>query len=94
VAVAVYFFLVAFSAALVTGSFIRQRKLRVQKKGLTLSTLLRFIDRFDDPNGNGLPHITNGETTKRGVLIVALYTHRFAGHKLGNASIAGLDELG
>ena len=41
-----------------------------------------------------MPHVTDGETTKRGVLVVRLHAHGLAGHKLGNASIARLDELG
>jgi len=59
-----------------------------------LSTLLRLLDGLDDTNSNGLPHITDGETTKRRILVVGLNTHRFAWHKLGYASITRLDELG
>ena len=58
---------------------------------LTLSTLLHQLD---DTNGNCLPHITDGETTKRRILVVALDTHRFAGYKLSYTSITRLDELG
>lgn len=64
------------------------------RNGLTLATLLSLLDGLDDANGNSLPHITNGETTERRVLIVGLDTHGLAGDKLGNAGITGLDELG
>jgi hypothetical protein len=86
--------LVAFSAALVTGNFVRQQEEQVQGKVPTLATLLGLLDRLDDTDGNGLPHITNGETTERRILVVALNAHGLAGNKLGNASITRLDELG
>ena len=41
-----------------------------------------------------MSHVTDGETTKRGVLVVGLHAHGLAGNKLGNASITRLDELG
>jgi len=59
-----------------------------------LATLLCLVDGLNDTDGNGLPHITDGETTERRVLIVGLNTHGLAGDKLGNARITGLDELG
>ena len=90
----VYFFLVAFSAALVTKNFLRQQEQLVQGKVLTLATLLGLLDRLDDTDGNGLPHITDSETAERRVLVVALNTHGFAGDKLGNTSITRLDEFG
>jgi hypothetical protein len=34
-------------------------------------TLLGLLDGLDDTDSNGLPHITDGETTKRRVLVVA-----------------------
>ena len=62
---------------------------------LTLATrLVGLVDALDDTDSNGLPHVTDGETTKRGVLVVRLHAHGLAGHELGNASIARLDELG
>ena len=62
---------------------------------LTLSArLVGLIDGLDDADGNRLPHVTDGETTKRGVLVVGLDTHGLARDKLGNAGIARLDELG
>ena len=60
----------------------------------TLATrLVRLLHGLDDADGNRLPHVTDGETTKRGVLVVRLHAHRLARDKLGNASIARLDEL-
>ena len=41
-----------------------------------------------------MPHVTDGETTERGVLVVGLNTHGLAGNKLSNASITRLDGLG
>ena len=90
----VYFFLVAFSAALVTGYFVRRRRQRSRGEVLTLATLLGLLDGLDNANGNGLPHIADSETTEGRVLIVGLDTHGLARDELSNASIAGLDELG
>ena len=65
------------------------------EKSLTLaSSLVSLLNRLDDTNGNGLPHVTDGETTKRGVLVVGLNAHGLGGDELGNASITHLDELG
>ena len=62
---------------------------------LTLATrLVGLLDGLDDADGDRLPHVTDSETTKRGVLVVRLHAHGLAGHELGNASIARLDELG
>jgi len=58
-----------------------------------LATLLGLLDGFDDTDSNGLPHITDGETTERGILVVGLYTHGLTWNELGNAGITGLDEL-
>ena len=61
---------------------------------LTLATrLVGLLNGLDDADGNRLPHVTDSETTKRGVLVVRLHTHGLARHKLGNAGIARLDEL-
>ena len=61
----------------------------------TLATrLVSLLHGLDDADGNRLPHVTDGETTKRRVLVVRLHAHGLAGDKLGNASIARLDELG
>ena len=62
---------------------------------LTLATrLVGLLNGLDDVDGDRLPHVTNGETTKRGVLGVRLHAHGLAGHKLCNARITRLDELG
>ena len=41
---------------------------------LTLATLFGLVDGFDDADSNGLPHVTDGETTERRVLVVGLNT--------------------
>ena len=63
---------------------------------LTLATsgLVGLVDGLDDADGDGLPHVTDGETTERWVGVVLLDAHGLAGHKLGNAGITRLDELG
>ena len=62
---------------------------------LTLaSSLLSLVDGLDDTNSNGLSHVTDGETTKWGILVVGLNTHWLRRHQLHNASITRLDELG
>ena len=69
--------------------------MRRKRLKLTLATrLVGLVNALDDTDSNGLPHVTDGETTKRGVLVVRLHAHGLAGHELGNASIARLDELG
>ncbi len=43
------------------------------QNSLTLaSALLGLVDGLDDSDGNGLPHVTDGETTERRVLVVRL----------------------
>lgn len=59
----------------------------------TLSGLVDLLNGFDDTNGHCLPHVTNGEATKRWVLVVRLHTHGLGWNKFDNASITGLDEL-
>jgi len=58
------------------------------------TSLLGLVDGLDDADGDGLPHVTDGEATKRGVLIVRLDTHGLGRNELSNASITGLDKLG
>jgi len=53
-----------------------------------------LLDTLDDTNGDGLPHVTDGEATKRRILVVGLDAHRLARDELDNAGIARLDELG
>lgn len=38
------------------------------------SALVGLVNRLDDTDGNGLSHVANGETTKRGVLVIRLNT--------------------
>ena len=73
------------------------RKYCADKRGRkrTLSGgLVGLVDGLDDTDGNSLPHITDGETTKRGVLVVRLNAHRLAGNELDDGSITRLDKLG
>ena len=66
-----------------------------QDRGRTLATrLVGLLNGLDDTDGNGLTHVTDGETTERRVLVVGLDTHGLRGHELGDAGVAGLDELG
>ena len=58
------------------------------------SRLVGLVNALDDTDGDGLPHVTDSETTERWVFVVGLDTHGLAWDKLGNASITGLDELG
>ena len=61
---------------------------------LTLArTLLGLVNGLDDTDSDSLPHVTDGETTKRRVLVVSLNAHRLRGDELDNAGIARLDEL-
>jgi len=41
-----------------------------------------------------LPHVTDGETTERSILVILLNAHGLGRDEGSNASIAGLDELG
>ena len=62
---------------------------------LTLATaLVGLLNRLDDTDGDGLPHVTDSETTERRVLSVRLNAHGLAGNELDDDGVAGLDELG
>ena len=62
---------------------------------LTLATtLVGLLDALDDTDGNGLPHVTDGETTEGRVLVVGLNTHWLTWDKLDDACVTRLDELG
>jgi hypothetical protein len=42
---------------------------------LTFATrLVGLLDRFNDTDSDGLPHVTDGETTKWGVLVIRFNT--------------------
>lgn len=65
------------------------------REGLTLAAgLVSLLNGLDDTDGDGLTHVTDGETTKWWVGVVLLNTHGLRGDELGNARVAGLDELG
>ena len=62
---------------------------------LTLATaLVGLLNRLDDTDGDGLPHVTDSETTEGRVLSVRLNAHGLAGNELDDDGVAGLDELG
>jgi hypothetical protein len=56
--------------------------------------LVGLLNGFDDTDGDGLSHVTDGETTKRWVLRVGLNTHGLGWDELSNAGITRLDKLG
>jgi len=57
------------------------------------STFLGLLHGLDDTNGNGLPHVTDSETTEWWVLRVRLHTHWLARDQFDDACITRLDEL-
>lgn len=58
------------------------------------SGLLGLVDGLDDADSDGLPHVTDSETTERRVLVVRLNTHGLGGDELDDGGVARLDELG
>lgn len=94
----VYFFLMAFSAALVTSeeNIISTRSVeRYDRWRLTLSSLaIRLLNGLDNTDSDGLSHITYGKATERWVLVVGLDTHWLGRHELDDSGITRLDELG
>ena len=93
-----YFFLEAFSAALVTmveGSVSMSQGCPMQVTVHTLATgLVGLLHRFDNTDSNRLSHVTDGEATKWRVLSERLNTHGLRGDELDDGGITGLDELG
>ena len=75
------------NSLLLLGSLLR-------RLGDLATRLVGLLDRLDDADGDGLTHVTDGETTKRRVLVVGLDTHGLAWDKFSNASITRLDGLG
>jgi len=61
---------------------------------LTGTSLVRLGNGLDDTDGNGLTHVTDGETTERWVLGESLNTHGLGWHHLDDGSVTRLDELG
>jgi len=59
-----------------------------------LANLVDLDDRLDDTDGNGLPHVTDGETSEGRVLSKSLNTHGLGRLHLHYGGITGLDELG
>ena len=61
----------------------------------TLATaLVGLLHRFDNTDSDRLPHITNGEATKRRILSERLNTHGLRGDKFDDGGITRLDKLG
>jgi hypothetical protein len=59
-----------------------------------LANLVDLDDRLDDTDGDGLTHVTDGETSKRRVLGEGLNAHGLGGLHLDDGSVTRLDELG
>jgi hypothetical protein len=59
-----------------------------------LAGLVGLDDGLDDTDGNGLAHVTDGETTKRGVVGEGLNAHGLGGNHLDDGGVTRLDELG
>jgi len=55
---------------------------------------LSLVDGLDDTDSNGLAHITDSETSKRGVLLESLDAHGLGGDEGGDDGITLLDHLG
>ena len=53
-----------------------------------------LLDRLDDTDSDGLTHVTDGETTERGVLVEGLHAHGLGRNHLDDGSVTRLDELG
>jgi len=53
-----------------------------------------LLDGLDDTDSNGLTHVTDGETSERGVLLEGLNAEGLGGNHLDDGGITRLDELG
>ena len=49
---------------------------------------------LDDTDGDGLPHVTDGETSKRREVREGFHAHGLRGDQFNDGGIAGLDGLG
>ena len=49
---------------------------------------------LDDTDGDGLPHVTDSETSKRGEVGEGFHAHGLRGDQFNDGGIAGLDGLG
>jgi hypothetical protein len=59
-----------------------------------LANLVDLGDGLDDTDGNGLTHVTDGETTEGWVLGECLNAHGLGGNELNDGGISRLDGLG
>jgi len=62
--------------------------------GLLALDLSVLLDGLDDTDSDGLTHVTDGETSQRGVVSESLNAHGLGGNHLDDRSITRLDELG
>jgi len=62
--------------------------------GLLALDLGVLLNGLDDTDSDGLTHVTNGETSQRGVVGEGLNAHGLGGDHLDDSGITGLDELG
>jgi len=53
-----------------------------------------LFDLFDDTDGNGLFHVSDGESSQRRIFIEWFDAHGFAGNQDGHAAVISLDEFG
>lgn len=56
--------------------------------------MVKLLALFDDTNSDGLFHVSNGESSERGILTEDFNAHRFGGHHSDHTGHTGLHELG
>jgi hypothetical protein len=56
--------------------------------------LIKLLALFDDTDGDGLFHVSNGESSERGILTENFNTHRFGGYHSDHTGHTGLHKLG
>ena len=59
-----------------------------------LASILLLLDGLDDTDGDGLSHVTDGETTQGRVVGEGLHAHGLGGNHLDDGGVTRLDELG
>jgi len=57
------------------------------------ASLVGLLNGFDDTDGDGLTHVTNGETSQRRVFRECLNAHWLGRNHLDDGGVTGLDEL-